>query len=45
MAITPPPQRIWWNLPVARSEIVWIIVAFLWGLVMFSGMVYWHLEG
>ena len=45
MAITPPPERIWWNLPVARSEIVWIIVAFLWGLVMFSGMVYWHLEG
>jgi len=45
MAITPPPERIWWNLPVARSEIIWIIVAFLWGLVMFSGMVYWHMEG
>jgi len=45
MAINPPPERIWWNLPVARSEIVWIIVAFFWGLVMFSGMVYWHLEG
>jgi len=45
MAITPPPQRIWWNLPVARSEIIWVIVAFTWGLVMFSAMVYWHMEG
>jgi len=45
MAITPPTERIWWNLPVARSEIIWVIVAFTWGLVMFSAMVYWHLEG
>lgn len=45
MAITPPAERVWWNLPVARSEIIWVIVAFLWGLVMFSAMVYWHLEG
>jgi cytochrome c oxidase subunit 2 len=45
MAITPPAERVWWNLPVARSEIIWVIVAFIWGLVMFSAMVYWHLEG
>ena len=45
MAITPPAERVWWNLPVARSEIIWVIVAFLWGLVMFSAMVYWHIEG
>ena len=45
MAITPPAERVWWNLPVARSEIIWVVVAFLWGLVMFSAMVYWHLEG
>ncbi|MEE9157721.1 MAG: cytochrome C oxidase subunit II, partial [Gammaproteobacteria bacterium] len=35
-------QRIWWNEPVVRTEIVWIIVAFLWGLVMFFMMIYWH---
>ncbi len=26
-------------------EIVWITVAFLWGLVMFGMMIYWHVEG
>jgi cytochrome c oxidase subunit 2 len=26
-------------------EIVWIIVAFLWGLTMFGMMIYWHVEG
>jgi cytochrome c oxidase subunit 2 len=26
-------------------EIVWITVAFLWGLVMFGMMIYWHIEG
>ena len=30
MGIHPPPQRIWWNEPIARTEIVWIVIAFLW---------------
>ena len=45
MAIAPPAERIWWNLPVHRSEIVWIVIAFLWGLVMFFMMIYWHAVG
>jgi len=45
MAISPPKERIWWNEPLHRSEIVWITVAFLWGLVMFAAMIYWHLTG
>jgi cytochrome c oxidase subunit 2 len=45
MAISPPEQRIWWNEPVARTEFVWIIVAFVWGLVMFFMMIYWHGAG
>jgi cytochrome c oxidase subunit 2 len=45
MAISPPPQRIWWNIPIARTEIIWIIIAFSWGLLMFSAMVYWHIYG
>jgi len=45
MAITPPSERLWWNLPVHRVELVWIVVAFLWGLVMFGMMVYWHAYG
>lgn len=45
MAIYPPKNRLWWNEPIARSEIVWIAVAFLWGVVMFSMMIYWHIVG
>ncbi len=45
MAITPPSERLWWKEPVAKIELVWIIVAFLWGLVMFGMMIYWHAEG
>ncbi|MBT8447318.1 MAG: cytochrome C oxidase subunit II [Gammaproteobacteria bacterium] len=45
MAIHPPSERIWWREPIARVEIVWILVAFLWGLFMFFMMIYWHGAG
>jgi cytochrome c oxidase subunit 2 len=45
MAVTPPTERLWWNLPIARVEIIWIILAFLWGLFMFFMMIYWHGAG
>ena len=40
-----PKTRIWWNEPIARGELVWMAVAFVWGLIMFFMMIYWHLEG
>jgi cytochrome c oxidase subunit II len=45
MAITPPVRRIWWNEPVEKVELVWIAVAFLWGLFMFGFMIAWHFIG
>lgn len=42
MAIQPPSERVWWNEPVERVELTWIVVGFLWGLVMFFMMIYWH---
>jgi len=45
MAITPPEDRLWWKRPLDRAEIMWISIAFLWGLVMFFTMVYWHFAG
>lgn len=45
MALTPPKDRLWWKEPLHKAEIVWITVAFLWGVVMFSAMIYWHIEG
>ena len=45
MAIRPPEAKVWWNEPIARGELAWIWVAFLWGVIMFFMMVYWHLVG
>jgi cytochrome c oxidase subunit 2 len=45
MALQPPEHRLWWNEPLQRMEIVWITIAFLWGLTMFGAMVYWHITG
>ena len=45
MAITPPESRLWWNEKIARGELMWIAIAFLWGVVMFLMMIYWHIEG
>ena len=45
MAITPPEARIWWNEPVGKVEIGWIVIAFLWGLFMFIFMIAWHFIG
>jgi hypothetical protein len=32
MAIHPPPERNWWKEPIARTELIWIVIAFCWGL-------------
>ena len=42
MAITPPSERIWWKEPVHKVEIIWVIIAFLWGVAMFFTMIWWH---
>lgn len=45
MALTSPENRLWWKEPLHGIEIIWIAVAFLWGLVMFFTMIYWHIAG
>ena len=45
MAIRPPEAKVWWNEPIGRGELVWIWIAFLWGIIMFFMMIYWHLVG
>jgi cytochrome c oxidase subunit 2 len=44
-AIQPPSRRIWWKQPVDKVEIVWITIAFVWCMVMFFMMPYWHVYG
>ena len=45
MAITPPENTLWWKEPLHGVEIIWVTIAFLWGLVMFFAMIYWHFTG
>lgn len=44
-AIQPPAQRIWWKQPLDKVELSWIIIAFVWCMVMFFMMPYWHVYG
>jgi cytochrome c oxidase subunit 2 len=44
-ALEPPQSRTWWKQPLDRVEGLWILIAFVWCLVMFFMMPYWHLYG
>ena len=44
-AILPPSERLWWKHPLDRLEAVWIGIAFVWCMVMFFMMVFWHVYG
>ncbi|MBF0383203.1 MAG: cytochrome C oxidase subunit II [Magnetococcales bacterium] len=45
MSIMPPSRRIWWNEPIHKIEITWVIIALVWCLVLFLWMPYWHVYG
>jgi cytochrome c oxidase subunit 2 len=44
-AIHSPSNRVWWKQPLDRVEGMWIAIAFVWCLVMFFMMPYWHVFG
>ena len=44
-AILPPSERVWWKQPLDRVELLWIVIALVWCLIMFFMMPYWHLYG
>ena len=44
-AIESPTERIWWKQPLDRVEGTWIAIAFVWCLIMFFMMPYWHVYG
>jgi len=44
-AIQPPSDRIWWKQPLDRVEGTWIVIAFVWCMVLFFMMPYWHIYG
>jgi cytochrome c oxidase subunit 2 len=38
------PKGVWWK-PAHRSEKVWFTIAFIWCMVLFAMMPFWHLRG
>lgn len=44
-AILPPAEKIWWKQPVDRIEVLWVVIALVWCLIMFLFMPYWHVFG
>ena len=39
-----PPKGVWWK-PAHKSEKVWVAIAFIWCMVLFAMMPFWHLRG
>ncbi|MBI3993696.1 MAG: cytochrome C oxidase subunit II [Candidatus Lambdaproteobacteria bacterium] len=38
------PQGVWWK-PVGKQEKIWVTVAFIWCMVLFAMMPFWHFKG
>ena len=45
MSALVPPQGVWWKQPLDRVEGTWIAIAFIWCLIMFFMMPFWHVYG
>ena len=44
-AIHSPTERVWWKQPLDRAELLWVLIALAWCLILFFMMPYWHLYG
>ncbi len=38
------PTGVWW-VPAAKQEKVWVQIAFVWCLILFAMMPFWHIKG
>ena len=38
------PEGVWWK-PVGKQEKRWVTIAFVWCLIMFAMMPFWHIRG
>jgi cytochrome c oxidase subunit 2 len=38
------PQGVWWK-PVHKAEKIWVTIAFIWCMVLFAMMPFWHFRG
>ena len=45
MGLQSPENRLWWNEKINKQELTWIGISFIWGVMMFFAMIYWHIAG
>lgn len=38
------PQGVWWK-PVNKQEKLWVTISFIWCLILFAMMPFWHIKG
>jgi cytochrome c oxidase subunit 2 len=38
------PPGVWWK-PAGKQEKIWVTIAFIWCMVLFAMMPFWHLKG
>lgn len=38
------PPGVWWK-PASKQEKLWVTIAFIWCLILFAMMPFWHLKG
>ncbi|RMF13401.1 MAG: cytochrome C oxidase subunit II, partial [Candidatus Dadabacteria bacterium] len=38
------PKGVWWK-PANKQERIWVTVAFIWCMVLFAMMPFWHIRG
>jgi len=39
-----PPKGVWWK-PAEPHEKIWVTIAFIWCMILFAMMPFWHLRG
>ena len=45
MTISYTNEKVWWKEPLERTELIWVVIALIWCLIMFFMMPYWHIYG
>lgn len=44
-SLSPPVKKIWWKEPIEKSELIWISVVVVWGIILTLMMPFWHVYG
>jgi len=44
-SLSPPAKKIWWREHIEKSELIWITVVVVWGILLTLMMPLWHVYG